>query len=78
MAEASADAYRVAPLSSSSSTRVLRAYCWAEVYDKDPREFPQTAMRINAGFISDAGSHEHSNPDSVVDQLDALLPLAEW
>jgi hypothetical protein len=41
-----------------------------EVYNCDPRDNPETAVRINCGYISDAGT--------VFDQLCDLLPLEKW
>jgi len=61
-----ADQYLVSPPSCPNQ----RAYCWVEVYNCDPGDNPETAVRINSGYISDAGT--------VVDQLCALLPLAKW
>jgi len=61
-----ADQYLVSPPSCPNQ----RAYCWVEVYDCDPGDNPETAVRINSGYISDAGT--------VFDQLCALLPLAKW
>jgi hypothetical protein len=46
------------------------ACCWVEVYDSDPGWGNTTAVRIAAGYISEA--------EDTLEQLCALLPLEEW
>ena len=46
------------------------ACCWVEVYDSDPSWANTTAVRLAAGYISEA--------KDTLEQLCALLPLEEW
>jgi hypothetical protein len=46
------------------------ACCWVEVYDRNPVWEKQAAIRLKAGYISEA--------KDTLQQLEALLPLEEW